>query len=514
MAATHDPVTGSHRPALADVFELGPGAGVLRAVDAQAADFAGSRLARVALGRVRRKQRELRAAPDAVGSAEIEPVALAVHRDHRALEGEPLHDVGDDLADGAVDRPRVSCARDLAPDEASAGRVELGLDDEAFVIAGDAAEHDHVDRAAQRRVLPALGGDPVDADLQPLDLALEVGDRHLAEHGGLEEVGRDGGLRLGGDVLEIRAGSVAHEPVHPDPDRPGSRRGEGALDTDLALEDDGRLPLGGEVAGRRQRDLRPAARRPVVRIGVVPPIVGLAQRPAVDAHRDAGHAGPDAVLVAAGGHGQDGPPGQRDLQPLSRLHGRALLPGRIAGLADRERDAFRGQRRVFVNELALGVRLAELLVIQLDGGVGDRRPALVHGHGEVAGHGEIRLEGIALDDLAVLAELYQERRLPGLDVMPRQLLAHEHFDLGAGVPRDRLGEHAGAVRHAELLAVDRDGGAGRRLSLHTGLDFELHLLTAAGRQKQGGRRGDPVPDSMPDHGPPTSWAVGCSLHRD
>ena len=98
--------------------------------------------------------------------------------------------------------------------------------------------------------------------------------------------------------------------------------------------------------------------------------------------------------------------------------------------------------------------------------------------------------------------------------MPRQLLAHEHFDLGAGVPRDRLGEHAGAVRHAELLAVDGDGGAGRRLSLHTGLDFELHLLTAAGRQKQGGRRGDPVPDSMPDHGPPTSWAVGCSLHRD
>jgi hypothetical protein len=197
-----------------------------------------------------------------------------------------------------------------------------------------------------------------------------------------------------------------------------TNRGEGALDTDLALEDDGRFPIGGEIAGRRQRDLRLAARRTVIRIGVVPPIVGLAQRPAVDAHRDARHAGSDAVLVTAGGHGQDGPPGQRDLQPLSRLHGRALLPGRIAGLADRERDALRGQRRVFVNELALGVRLAELLVVQLDGGVGDRRPTLVHGHGEVAGHGEIRREGIPVDDLAVLAELHEKRRLPGLDAVP------------------------------------------------------------------------------------------------
>src|SRR6267378_1151038 len=390
----------------------------LLAADAAKGDSRQARSREVGLGRVRRKQRELRSASDAVGSAEVEPVALAVHRDHRALEGEPLHHVGDDLADGAVDRPRVSCARDLAPDEASAGRVELGLDDEAFVVAGDAAEHDHVDRAAQRRVLPAPGRDPVDADLQPLDLALEVGDRHLAEHGGLEELGRDGGFRLGGDVLEIRAGSVAHEPVHADPDGPGRGRGEGALHTDLALEDDGRFPIGGEVAGRRQRDLRLAARRPVVRIGVVPPIVGLAERPAVNAHRDAGHAGADAVLVAAGGHGQDGPPGQRDLQPLSRLHGRALLPGRIAGLADREGDALRGQRRVFVNELALGVCLAELLVVQLDGGVGDRRPALVHGHGEVAGHGEIRLEGIPVDDLAVLAELHRERCLPGLDAVP------------------------------------------------------------------------------------------------
>src|SRR5438445_11415349 len=147
-------------------------------------------------------------------------------------------------------------------------------------------------------------------------------------------------------------------------------------------------------------------------------IVGLVVQPAVESHRDPGHAGATAELVAAGGHGQDRPPGQRDLQPLSRLHGRALLPGGIAGLADRERDALRGQRRVFVNELTLGVRFAELLVVQLDGGVSDRRAALVHGHGEVTGRGELRLEGIPVDDLAVLAELYQECRLPRLDAVP------------------------------------------------------------------------------------------------
>src|SRR5260370_9185812 len=65
-----------------------------------------------------------------------------------------------------------------------------------------------------------------------------------------------------------------------------------------------------------------------------------------------------------------------------------------------------------------------LLVVQLDGGVGDRGPALVHGHGEVAGYGEIRLEGIPVDDLAVLAELYQECRFPRSEEHTSELQSH------------------------------------------------------------------------------------------
>src|SRR5439155_25960519 len=115
--------------------------------------------------------------------------------------------------------------------------------------------------------------------------------------------------------------------------------------------------------------------------------------------------------------GQDGAPRERDLEPFSRLDGRALVPGRIALLADGQRDTLGGQRRVLVNELALGVRLAELLVVEPDGGVGDGRPSLADGHGEVAGGAEIGLDRVAVNDFAVLAELDQERRLPRGDAV-------------------------------------------------------------------------------------------------
>src|SRR5437763_1800825 len=91
----------------------------------------------------------------------------------------------------------------------------------------------------------------------------------------------------------------------------------------------------------------------------------------------------------------------RHAEAFARLHRRALVPRRIAGLADRQRHALRWQRLVLVNELAFRVGLAELLVVQLDDGVGDRRSALVHGQGEVPGRDQVGLDRIVIDDLAV-----------------------------------------------------------------------------------------------------------------
>jgi len=64
--------------------------------------------------------------------------------------------------------------------------VKFDLDQVAAVVFGDAPEHDHVHGRAQRRVLPALGHDAVDAQLALLDLGLELLARHLAEPGELE----------------------------------------------------------------------------------------------------------------------------------------------------------------------------------------------------------------------------------------------------------------------------------------------------------------------------------------
>src|ERR1044071_387116 len=83
---------------------------------------------------------------------------------------------------------RAPGACDLREDDLAARGMELRLHEVAVAVLGHAAEHDHVHRSAQRRVLPALGGDALDGELALLDLGLELLGGHLAEGGELEEM--------------------------------------------------------------------------------------------------------------------------------------------------------------------------------------------------------------------------------------------------------------------------------------------------------------------------------------
>src|SRR2546426_11371017 len=153
--------------------DLGKRAAVVAALDLHPAGLAVARHL-AALGESRRGQRELGAAADAPVPADVDAIAVVLRADHRALEREALDDVVHDLAHRAVDAAGAAGARDLRENDLAARGVELGLGQIAVIVLGDAAEHYHVHAGAQRRVLPALGGDTVDIELALLDLGLQL----------------------------------------------------------------------------------------------------------------------------------------------------------------------------------------------------------------------------------------------------------------------------------------------------------------------------------------------------
>ena len=196
------------------------------------------------------RQRELRAPADPIRLADIDAIAAALDRDDRPFEGKSLHHVRGDLSGGARDGAGIPGPGDLAQNQPTVRGIELRLHDEALVVLGDAAHDDHVHRSSERGVLPALGGNSVDTQLEALDLSLEFRARHLSEDRVLEELARDRAFGLAGDVPEIHTQGVAGKPVNADADLSRRGRREVPLDIDLPLQGDDGLPLVGDVAGR------------------------------------------------------------------------------------------------------------------------------------------------------------------------------------------------------------------------------------------------------------------------
>src|SRR6267143_146092 len=107
------------------------------------------------------------------------PIALlAFARSHHAIAD--LHLLALFERGDLGQRAAVVAALDLHPASLAVTRylaarsVEFGLGQIAVIVLGDAAEHYHVHARAQRRVLPALGGDTVDIELALLDLGLQL----------------------------------------------------------------------------------------------------------------------------------------------------------------------------------------------------------------------------------------------------------------------------------------------------------------------------------------------------
>src|SRR5207302_1684750 len=223
-----------HQLALLERCDLGKRAVVVAALDLDPAGLAVTRHL-TALAEPRRGQRELGAADDTPVPAEVDAIAIVLHADHRALEREALDDVVHDLAHRAVDAAGAARARNLRENDLAARGVEFGLGQIAVIVLGDAAEHDHVHRRAQRRVLPALGDDALDTELALLDLRLQPLPRHFAEPRELEQLRRQRLLSLGRDVLQVHSRGVADDAVDADADRLGRGRVEVALQVDLTF---------------------------------------------------------------------------------------------------------------------------------------------------------------------------------------------------------------------------------------------------------------------------------------
>src|SRR5712692_1898919 len=183
--ASHHAIANLHLLAPLERGDLGERARVLAAPDLHPPGLAVTRHL-AALGERRRGQGELGAAADTPVPADVDAIAIALSADHRALERETLDDVARNVAHRAVDAAGAAGARDLRENDFAVRGVEFDLDQVAAVVRGDAPEHDHVHGRAQRRVLPALGHDALDAQLALLDLGLELLARHLAEPGELE----------------------------------------------------------------------------------------------------------------------------------------------------------------------------------------------------------------------------------------------------------------------------------------------------------------------------------------
>src|SRR6266850_1070520 len=194
--APHYAITDLHLRAVFERCDLGKRARVFAALDLHPAGLAVTRdLAALTEGR--RGQGELGAAADTPALADVDSVALVLLSDHRALEREVLDDVVRDVAHRAVDSAGAARARDLRQDDFAVRGVEFDLDQVAVIVLGDAPQRDHVHGRAQRSVLPALGGDAVDAELALIDLGLQPFCRHLAKRRELEQLRCERLLGLG-----------------------------------------------------------------------------------------------------------------------------------------------------------------------------------------------------------------------------------------------------------------------------------------------------------------------------
>src|SRR5467141_3664884 len=253
FARSHHAIADLHFLALLERGDLGQRAAVVAALDLHTAGLAVTRHL-AAFSERRRGQRELGAAADAPVPADVDAIAVVLRADHRALEREALDDVVHDLAHRAVDAAGAAGARDLRENDLAARGVELGLGQIAVIVLRDAAEHYHVHARTQRRVLPALGDDTLDAELALLDLGLQPLRWHFAEPRELEQLRRERLLGLGRDVRQVHPRGVADDPVDADADRLGRGRVEVALQVDRTFQPDRGLPRRGDIARRRERD--------------------------------------------------------------------------------------------------------------------------------------------------------------------------------------------------------------------------------------------------------------------
>src|SRR6266853_549127 len=332
----------------------------------------------VALGAGRRGQGELGAAADAPALADVDPVALVLLSDHRALERKVLDGVVRDVAHRAVDSTDAAGARDLRQDDFAVRGVELDLDQVGVAILGDASEHDHVNACAQRSVLPALRGDAVDAELALVDFGLQLVRRHLTERREFEQLRRERLLGLGCDLLQVRARRVADDAVDTDTDRLGRSRVEIALEVDRAFELDRGFPDRGNVARGCERDQGLLARLAAVIVRVAALRVGLSGDLAVYTHGEARHPARAAVLVGQRFDGHHGLAVERDFDHLSGLELARHAVGAVTGLGDVDLGSLRRLHLIEIHELALGIGDACLLPADRHLGLGQRRALLAH----------------------------------------------------------------------------------------------------------------------------------------
>src|SRR5437660_5475825 len=452
--APYHAIADLHFLALLERRDLGERARVFAARDLDPAGLAITRHL-AALGERGRGQGELGTAADAPVLPDVDAVAVVFLADHRALEREALDHVARDVAHRAVDPAGAARTRDLRENDLAVRGVEFDLDQVAAVVLGDASEHDHVHARAQGAVLPALGRDAFDAELALVDLRLQPLRRHLAERRELEQLRGQRLLGLGRDLLQVHARRVADDAVDADTDRPGRGRVEVVLEVELAFKPHGRFPRRGNVTGRGERDHGLLARLAAVVVRVAALRVGLADGLSVYAHAQARHPAHAAVLV---GHRLDRHHGlavERDFDYLAGLELTCRAVGAEAGLGDADLGALRRLRPIGVHELAVGIDGTYFLAAHRHLGLGHRRASFAHAHGDVARRLEIGVHTLR-GDLIALRKLHEEGRFPRLDAVAGRLLAHRHFDFGAGLLAQPLREQASGVGDPELLAIHDD----------------------------------------------------------
>src|SRR5437867_5351804 len=448
FARSHHAIADLYFLAFFERGDLGKRARVVAALDLHPAGLAVARHL-AALGEGRRGQRELGAAADAPVPADVDAIALVLHGDHRALEREALDDVVHDLAYRAVDAAGAAGARDLRENDLAARGVEFGLGQIAVIVLGDAAEHDHVHARTQRRVLPALGDDALDAELALLDLGLQPLRWHFAEPRELEQLRRERLLGLGRDLRQVHPRGVADDAVDADADRLGRGRVEVALQVDRTFKPDRGLPRRGDIARRRERDHGLVARRAAVGVRISALRVGLAYDIAVYAHAQPRHPACPAVLVGQRLDRHHCLAVEREFDHLARLELAHCAVGAVPGLGDAELGSLRRLLPIDVHDLALVIGDARLRSPDRDLGPGHRRVLLAHAKGHVAHGLEIGVEAVR-GGLAVLRQLHQDGRFPRLDAVAGHLLAHRHVDLGARLLADLLREHRSEEHTSEL----------------------------------------------------------------